>query len=273
MSLRPFAPINPNSFYQVARLGAGGLGSVLAARVIQQQPNQRLGLGVRSGSFTQTKMKYPKKKVAAKRKVATVAAVKKMISGLVEKKQHSNHGVQAFGIGNVNFVHSKNLTAQILQGTTDGTRVGDIIFLNELKYSMVFETEVTASCYRYRFLVFFSGEEYNPAGVLALSAVTASELFVAGGADTASNIINTKAVQVVHDEIITINSQISNVNDAYVSRGSLKLSQKYAYQQAGSGFGKTKNLYIAVIPAFSGITPVTTLGQVKMQTVLYYTDA
>lgn len=222
-----------------------------------------------SQSFTKTKkMKYKRNT----KKVATVAAVKRMIGQVVEKKQFPFGANQAFAIANINTSHSTNVTAKILQGTVDGTRVGDSIFLNSLHYNMCFAGGTSSSFYRFRILIGWSGEEYNPAGNLNVTGLTTSEIFIASAFDTSSQIINTKAFTPIYDQILDVNSNIAAVADGRTVRGVLRLNQKFNYQAGSSVYGKTKNLYICVIPSYTGNTP-TTLGMVDYNVVLKYSDA
>lgn len=178
---RPFRPVNAQNFYNVARLGAAGLGTTLVreAALYRPAPSKKslsTNKRVRTFTSTKTKMRQPRKSV---RKVATVAAVKRMIGQVVEKKQNSFGVNQAFGIGNNNTVHSANLTAKIIQGTTDGSRIGDSIFINSVHMNMSIATATDSSYYRYRVIIGWSGEEYNISGV-NVTGLGGTEVFILG---------------------------------------------------------------------------------------------
>lgn len=216
------------------------------------------------------------------RKLATVSSVKKMINGVMEKKQRIVPPTFAGVIANT--IYSYNLTAQILQGTTDGTRVGDTIYLTSYKCNLRWSTAAPAAFYQLRVLVVWCGEEYNPSTtVFSTAGLTAAELFVAGGPGFSISNINTKGVTVLQDTLLEINSNQNYYEDGTTLRMSIPLNQTFKYQQSGSTFGKTKNLYVVVIPDWIRTLNVptgppidlapTNAGNVVANGVLYYTDA
>lgn len=158
-----------------------------------------------------------------------------------------------------NGIFSYNITAQVVQGTTNQDRVGDAIQLLALKLNGLVATGTPVGAYQIRVLVGWSGEEYNPATLG--SGLGSSEIFLPGtGANyTTNSIVNPKAFTVIHDEVMDINSvtanaELSNVMIKVPVRG------KFSYQSSGSVYGKTRNLYLVVtgvvIGGTSGVTTV-----------------
>jgi len=223
------------------------------------------------GSVAQNKMKYSKKKATTK-KLATVTAVKRMISGVLEKKQQVFYGTVTFPLADNNIVFSTNLTAKIVQGSGDGQRVGDCINLGSLVWNATFTTAVKGTYYRYRVIVGFSGEEYNPAGITK-TGLGATEVFCNSGSDTFTQVVNTKSFTAIYDNMLEINSLLDAVNDGKTLRGTIPLgSRKFEYQKAADTFGKIKNLYLVIVPSFNGVAPLD-LGAVSFNSVLKFTDA
>lgn len=67
---------------------------------------------------------------------------------------------------------------------------------------------------------------------------------------------------------------MTGVVDGVTIRHTVKINQKFNFQATGSVFGKTKNLYLLVVPSFlGGTSPTTLLGQINVNTLIKYTDA
>ena len=223
----------------------------------------------RSFTQTKTKMKYPGKKY--QRKLATVAGVKRMISGVLEKKQNVFATVTTFPLADNNAVFSTNLTAKITQGSTDGSRVGDVIELTSLEMNVSLITAIKGTYYRYRILVLMSGEEYNAA--FGKTNLGATEIFVVSGVDTFSQVINNKACRVLYDNMVEINSLLDTVNEGKTIRVSVPFGgRKFEYQKSSDTFGKKENLYLVIVPSYNGLAPLD-IGAVTINSVLKYTDA
>jgi len=251
--------------------GARALQEVVYPAAVSNSTNQRYRSTV-SQTKTTTKMKYAKKR--ASRKVATVAAVKRMLNGVLERKQLAITANVSPPAADINLSHSYNLTAQIIQGTADGQRVGDSIFLESVTLNIQFVTNLKPAFYKYRVIIGWSAEEYNPSG-LSKSGLGNSEIFVAGFGQAASAIVNTKAFSPLYDNIIEINSLLDTFADGKTIRTVLKLNQKFHYQSPGDDFGKSKNLYFICVPFYSqssGSAP-TDIGGIFFDSVVKYKDA
>jgi len=236
------------------------------------RPSTKVGRGYKGVSRTKSKMKY-KRKTRGK-KVATVAAVKRMIGQVVETKQLALGWSNSFPIADINKSWAVNLTAKITQGTADGNRVGDSIVLKSLHINWTTTGNTQASFYRFRLLIGWSGEEYNTTN-FSISNLTIGEILVSSGpAEAASGIVNTKAFTAIYDAFLDINSQIDTIQEGRTTRINLSLKgQKFNYQSAGSVYGKTKNLYAVIIPTYVGTAPETNQGSHLFNAVIKYADA
>lgn len=218
-----------------------------------------------------------RRKVAAgQRKLATVAAVNRIINGTLEKKQLSIAPPVGFSFAqaaDVNF----NLTSKIVQGSGDGQRVGDAIHLNSLDVAVSFYTDPKAAYYRFRLIFYWSGEEYLAATTTwSVAGMTAAQLFVAPiSAQGTVAMLNTKAVTVLHDSLYDVNSYINQYEDGVTTKFTIPLNQKYVYESAGGTFGKTKNLYCYITGnwASTNASLPTNVGSINANFLLKYTDA
>lgn len=165
-----------------------------------------------------------------------------------------------------NTVYSYNVTAKLVQGIAEYQRRGDGAFLEALKYNIHLVTNEYARGYCYRVMCFWSGEELSDVTPPGLSALfSAGQIFLNGtGANVQLDaIVNPKAVTVIFDETVTINSLVSNVKDVYQMQGTISLKNQMNYQADGSIYGKNRNLYMTVIPFnIGGTGNGTTTGPV-----------
>lgn len=215
-----------------------------------------------------------RKRTAKRSKLATVASVKKMLNGVLEKKQKSVAPTVTTMVANS--IYSYNLTAQILQGTTDGARVGDSIHLKNYVANVKYVTHSAAAFYQLRVLVLWSGEEFNAStSLFTTTGLGATQVLLPGSSGFATALINPKAVTVLYDNLIEINSAINAYEDGQTIRFNIKLDQKFMYQEGASVQGKTKNLYIVIIPDWlsTNASPPANSGLCSANGVLYYTDA
>ena len=87
---------------------------------------------------------------------------------------------------------------------------------------------------------------------------------------------NPKAITVVHDGFIEINSAINNYEDGAAHKIHFNFKgQKFDYRQDLSVYGKKKNLYVAIIGGFksSNADPPENIGAAYMNYSLNYTDS
>lgn len=171
-----------------------------------------------------------------------------------------------------NQINIMAVTQKVIQGDQDDQRTGDSIVPVALKVSGQFSTSATAGAYTFRMIVFWSGEEYNPIGITT-PVFTSAEMFLvnSGTAFKANAIVNPKAITVLYDEVIDINSQISGVVDVKSVRAKVQLgSKKFPYQASTSVYGKVKNLYIAFIGSAVGGSAV--VGNVAVNVDMVFQD-
>jgi len=268
-----------NRMFNGGRIVIGGKSAEYLANAVYSHlgkaPTQRVGF--RKNTVTQTKMKAKSKTTSKKnRKVATVGTVKRLLRGSMETKQLASSVTNTTVAPNT--IYTFNPTAQIVQGTIDGGRVGDSINLRSFECQFRFITDKRAAFYQYRVMVVWSGEEFNPsASVFSAGGLGSSELFVAGtfsGYATAPT--NSKSITVLYDHVYAVNSMIDDFNDGVIVRARIPLKGiKYNYQANGAPYGKNKNLYVIVIPDWystNGTTP-TTAGGIFMNYCIKFTDA
>lgn len=200
------------------------------------------------------------KYVAKKMKVA--AEVKGMSQGSSAALTHST-------------VQCLNVTALLVQGIADYQRIGDMIHLRALNVRYNFTSNPTANAYAYRIIVFWSGLEF-PSVNFSTTSVQAASIFqptiIAGSQYLA--IVNNKAVTVLADQMLDINSQIAATKD--IQSGIIKVdlkNQKFAYQGNASVYGKFKNLYIMVVGYVdAGVVGTTSAGAVILNYDFKYSD-
>jgi len=255
-----------------AKIVTAGKLAESALNVMGTSRQSKVARGYKGVSRTKSKMKY--KRNSKGKKVATVAAVKRMIGQVVETKQLALGWTNLFPIADVNKAWAINLTAKITQGTADGNRVGDSILLKSLHIFWTCLTNTNATFYRYRLIIGWSGEEYNTAQ-FSISNLTVPEILVSSGpAEACSGIVNTKAFTAIYDAFVDINSQIDTIAEGKTVRINLNLKGlKFNYQSAGSVYGKTKNLYAVIIPNYQGAAPSTNQGSHIFNAVIKYADA
>lgn len=163
-----------------------------------------------------------------------------------------------------NTIYTANITGVITQGTTNASRIGDKIHLNDLVISMAVASAAAAGAYLWRVMVLWSGEEYNPTGIAA--GLTQSEVFLPNSGTNlyALGITNPKAVTVLYDELVDINSLIAATKDVYSIRRTIHIGTDFQYQATGSIYGKTKNLYLVVCgTVLGGTLGVTGAGEAQ----------
>jgi len=225
--------------------------------------------------LTKTSVNKRKRRNTGKTKVATVAAVKRMIMGREEKKFFS--GTATLATITNDSIYTFNLTARIQTGTEDGNRIGDSVNLTNLEGFVKWYTDTEAAYYQLRILVFWSGEEYDVSSTLfSTSGFGGTQLFKPYGAFPCQGITNPKAITVLHDAFIEINSQIDGFEDGRTHRFNVPFNgQKYNYRQDLSKYGKTKNLYCVIIGnyASSNANPPENIGAAFLNYSLNYTDS
>lgn len=255
---------------------AGGLGGIIGGRSLLTNDGHRpiTSQAFRTNgtrSFTSTKNKKKKMPKAKRQKPVTLKTVKKLMATQSEIKVKDASISASLTNGDV---FSYNLTAQIVQGTTDGTRVGDELYLKSVEIRGFVASHTVDGAYAYRVIIGWSGEELNP-GTLSTGGLSFSQVFMPnlGAATSAFGIVNKKAFTVVSDKYYDVNSQISGVTDLITTVAMPKCTGKYKYQANGNVYGKTRNLFIVVVGFLRGGVASAAAGSTIMNYALKYTDS
>lgn len=205
------------------------------------------------------------------------STIKKTILSMAPTYMHQQNDSGLAQNMTMNNIYSSNITAKLLQGTLDSQRQGDEVYLTGLKVKGNFVTPTASNAYQYRVIVGWSGEEYNTANFGSSGAGTgliAAEIFLpfTGGQYATSSVINPKTITVLYDQTVDMNSQLTGTADIFGLDFYVPLSKKFAYQAAGSVYGKTKNLYLIVVSTvgIGGVPLTTASGGVNVNTVLSY---
>jgi len=282
-----FAPVVISSLGQYKRQISGAAAGVLSSRIgsfylFNDRGSSNTPIAypaslpqkniIKMPPYARKLVKTRKRKSTKKgKKLATVATVRRMLGTQTELKHKSG----AFALTNLvaGSIYTANITAQVAQGTLDGNRVGDEIYMKQLHCNIVFNTDPVASAYIYRVLVVYGGEEYNPSSVAFSTAGYAfTEAFLPGSysGTAAFSLTNPKGVTVLRDELITMNSLISSTSDSVCTRIVVNLNKKMKYQSSGSVFGRANNVYVIVAAYVNGAAADS--GDIVMNYKLSYTD-
>lgn len=199
--------------------------------------------------------------------------VKQVINrGLETKLNSSSESITAMTHASI---YTTNLTAKIQQGTGDGQRIADAIDLMKVRMCFLVNAPSTSGAYSYRLLALYSGEEYNPV-TWGTGGLVFAEIFLPNALINTGTIsvTNPKAVTVVYDELIDVNSVVASTPDIYTHAVEFDISRKFPYQASGSVYGKKQNLYLVIIPYVVGGTAGTTAcGNVIANWCVHYKDA
>jgi len=246
-----------------------------AWKVSSNKKNVTTNMPPYANGLTKTITKKKRRGKGGRTKVATVAAVKRMIMGREEKKFRSGTATLASITNDTIFTF--NLTARIDTGTEDGNRIGDSVNLNNLEGFVKWYTDTEAAYYQLRVIVFWSGEEYDLSGTLfSSSGFGGTQLFKPYSSFPCQGITNPKAITVLHDAFMEINSNLDGYEDGRSHRFNIPLKgQKFNYRQDLSKYGKTKNLYCVVIGNYSSsnANPPENIGAAFLNYSLNYTDS
>lgn len=270
----PFRSLTASNMFNSAKLVGAGKLAEGALQVFS--PKQNIGMAPYRNGSTKTMTKRKQRRGTKKTKLATVAAVKRMIVGREEKKFYANAFTAATLIDTT--IYTANITAQIASGTEDGNRIGDSINLTNFEGRIRWYTDTEASYYTLRVLVFWCGEEYNPSSSLFSSAgFGGTQLFKPYNAAVPTHAItNPKAITVLHYGYIEMNSALNGYEEGASHFINVKLGgQKFDYRQDLSVYGKRKNLYVCVIGGFksSNADPPENAGALLMNYSINYTDS
>lgn len=166
-------------------------------------------------------------------------------------------------------------TENIAQGDTNADRDGDQVHLTAFKLTGWFTTPATTSAVLYRLIICWCGEEFAGANVSFTTTGIASQVFLLNSGSTflATAQTNPKAITVLYDQLIDINSEIAATNTIRSFDTKVELNTRFPYQSTASGFGKFKNLTVFIVASiFGGTTGVTAAGSVLANGDLIFQD-
>jgi len=258
-SLMSYAP----SAFDLAKFGASALMTMNANRSATASAYRGIGASTRTRLRRKKSRGGSRSSFAAK--VRALAPYKHhTVSDSTASQQNMTH----------NTPYTTSLTQKISQGDDNVSRDGDAIVIAAVKVQGAVVTAAASGAYMYRVMLLWSGEEYNVSG--SSSGLTSTEIFLpgTGGSFIANAIVNPKAVTVLHDEMIDVNSLIASTRDVKDIAFKVNLGQKFPYQASASIYGKTKNLYLVVIGSVVGGTGGTTdCGQHFMNVDIVFQNA
>jgi len=241
------------SGFDLAKLGASALMTMNAGRSNAAASHMS---GVGAGSRIRLRSKQGPRKGSRKSFAAKVRS-------LAPYKHHTvNDSVASQQSMTHNTVYTTSLTQKISQGDDNVSRDGDAIVIAGIKVQGSVVTAAASGAYMFRVMLCFSGEEYNVSG--SSSGLGPTEIFLPsnGSSFLANACVNPKAVTVLHDELVDINSLIASTRDLKNVAFKVNLNQKFPYQATASIYGKVKNLYLVVVGSVVGGTAGTTdVGQ------------
>jgi len=233
--------------YDYARLaGLGGKGVSAIARGYNQFIGQRQPF---RGPGSNTQVIRKKKKSRMSGRGTSFAQRVRNLGGYKHNTQADGTVTAALTHGSI---YTSGMTQKIAQGDGNGERTGDSVYLVALKVQgAIHSAAAVTGANMYRIIVCWSGEEYNVTG--STSGLTYAEMFHPNANTFACNaIVNSKAITVLYDEMVTINSLLTTTAEAVQINFKVPLNQRFSYQAAGSTMGKVKNLYVVVIGSIVG---------------------
>lgn len=168
-------------------------------------------------------------------------------------------------------------TRGILQGVANNERLGDSVFLEAIKIKGFYNAPTTSNAYVCRIMVGYTGEEYTTAlnsGNLIAGDIAVNEVFLPGTDNISQTnaLVNAKAIQILYDTTIDVNSQVDLARTTHSFAFTVQLNKKFPYQRAGSTFGKFKNLVIIATGFAPGATPLAGIGDISYGYDLIFRD-
>lgn len=227
---------------------------------------QTLGQSFRMGggySSTRTKTKQ--------RKRYSKSSFKKMVMNVEPAKHVTYQSSTTIGAGNI---YTNMPTQAIVQGTSNTNRIGDEVYLCAIKLSGSAVTADVSGAYKYRILIGWTGEESTASNIATqyvYNGLSANQLYLPQTYDLVCNgIINSKAFTKLHDETIDISSQTPDTVDWTSFNITVPLNVSFRYQEAGSVFGKTRNLVVFVMGNMAGAVAGEVIGSMVVATDLIF---
>lgn len=237
------------------------------AEILLSSPNKKQTLMARNNGYKKSTLKRSIGKSSGK---VSTAVVKKAILGM-SSSYFDTQVDSTLNISGVvqSTIYTNNLTAQITQGTSVYNRQGDSIFIKNVHIKGAVFSDSVAGAYQFRVMLVTSGEEYD-FGTGFGSGLTSGQMFLTPSVVPTNSIVNPKAITVLHDETIDINSQVSGAPDIAGVDFLVRMNKKFPYQSDGAVYGKTKNLYLVVIGFRLGAGVGVDVGDVFLNTAVEF---
>jgi len=249
-----------NTKRQIAGYGFGGLAPALGYGLLQ--PTKFFG----GGSQTKNKKKR-------KAPYFSGSVLKRTIRSL-ESTLHNVVGQSNFTTLH-NTIYCINLTYNLTQGTAQGNRQGDSVYLNALKASIFYDSPIgQQDGTTYRVLVHWS-DTYKNSGAWSSATIGTGELFIGttGNTRTSTGIIDPKSTYCVYDELVTIQPTIVGVYAAATNELTVQLNKAINYLP-GTNEVNPRQLYMTIIPAIAnGTTGTSDAGRFIVATDLMFKNS
>jgi len=254
--------------YKKARIAATGIGTMLAAR---PQPSRGQTLNRIGGGINSV---ITRKKEVKKRKYRTFR--EKVLA--LESAHHevANDADLLISGATHNTIYTHNVTAQVAQGTTNYTRVGDNIHLEAIKISGFYASDSALTNGQvFRIMLFYADVQDNTGGTGFGSAVGTNKVFLdtTTGALSINGISDPKKINVIYDAAHTMNHGLSGSADVENIWINLQLQKSFTYSP-GTVYGKDTNLYILFCAGTAGgATGTTDCGDLNLSYDLIFKNA
>lgn len=173
-----------------------------------------------------------------------------------------------------NTIWSVSPLQNIVQGTTNQTRIGDSIYLQNMTISgLVNATALANAALRARIIVGWSSKQIANT-TFATPVLGTTDLFQPNtyNFNVSAGVINPRAFTVLSDMVIDINAVVTSARDLKSFYYTVPLNQNFDYIASQSSFGKRKNLFFVVIPFFVTGTGTTTVCDVVASYTVKYKD-
>lgn len=171
-----------------------------------------------------------------------------------------------------NTIYEFSPTQQITTGTGNANRAGDEVQLLALKINGIVISPASTSYAQYRIITLWSDQE-TATGSAFVSAIGSGSFFLptTGTSWGPTSIINPKACTVVDDRTVVINSLVAGQSEIQNLNYTVPVNCKFPYRQAGSIYGKSKNLYVVVVSAIqNGVSGTTVTGTILLSSDLIF---
>lgn len=262
---------NPNTLAAAAALGSALYTNWKGSKtsgVLLNPSSQKVPQMFRNGRSYSTTLTKRRRKYGKRMSVKRI-----MLKAEPAKHMHVGDGTNSIALKHNN-IYAYNLTKDIVQGTSNTTRLGDEVELCALKFNISLQAPATANGYTYRILVGYHTQT-DTNTVLTYNVLSPSQIFLTGtGANwVCGGIINPKNFTVLYDSTHDINSQITGTGDLMSVGETVPINHKFIYGQEAGAQGKTRNLYYVIMSnVIGGVANNTVSGAVALNTDLIFKE-